>query len=156
MTYCHTHHEPVDEIYINFVVHPSSNFTAAINATGRYQKGTTTVSFRLTCSPHWYGQDCGTFCMPQNNSKLICNNDGDKVCLKGWTGTNCSAGMQRSLLSYLSIYFLQSISHWLVQFPYAYFLSYNSQCLLCIHHNSYGFFYWWDHAYYNFIIQIFN
>ncbi|KAL5463997.1 hypothetical protein EMCRGX_G032952 [Ephydatia muelleri] len=90
VNYCYTYQEPVDEIYINFAVHPSSNFTVINATTGRYQRGTITISVRLTCSPHWYGQDCGTFCMPQNNSKFICNNDGNKACLKGWNGTNCS------------------------------------------------------------------
>lgn len=110
VNYCYTYQEPVDEIYINFAVHPSSNFTVINATTGRYQRGTITISVRLTCSPHWYGQDCGTFCMPQNNSKFICNNDGNKACLKGWNGTNCSEGTQQShmynLLICLSPFFI--------------------------------------------------
>ena len=93
-SYCYTYFDYVDEIYVNNVVHPSKNFTSVNATTGRYQRGIITTSFRLTCSPNWYGQDCGTFCVAPSNTKFACNDDdGTLVCLKGWSGRNCTKGM---------------------------------------------------------------
>lgn len=62
-----------------------SNFT--------YQTSTNTLdySYRVVCAEHYYGPKCSEPCMPRDDiyGHYRCNNEGQRVCLDGWTGNWC-------------------------------------------------------------------
>ena len=57
------------------------------------------IRFRFTvdCAENYYTQDCNTFCMAQDNEMghYTCDGQGNRVCLEGFSGSNCGAGEPR-------------------------------------------------------------
>ena len=53
-----------------------------------------TLSFRLTCATDYFGDDCSTFCRPQNGSRghFSCDMSGNMTCLPGYSNpaVNCT------------------------------------------------------------------
>uniref|UniRef100_A0A1I8HSG3 Delta-like protein n=1 Tax=Macrostomum lignano TaxID=282301 RepID=A0A1I8HSG3_9PLAT len=50
------------------------------------------ITYWYTCHSHYYGLDCNTLCKPRNDSTghYTCDSNGNKVCMSGWMGTNCT------------------------------------------------------------------
>ncbi|CAG9567901.1 unnamed protein product [Danaus chrysippus] len=50
------------------------------------------LSYRVTCSPHYYGPGCEVLCRPRDDSfgHYTCSSTGEIVCKPGWTGDYCS------------------------------------------------------------------
>lgn len=44
------------------------------------------------CDPQYYGGDCSIKCVPTNkcDGHYTCDPQGNKVCLNGWRGTDCT------------------------------------------------------------------
>ncbi|XP_063416763.1 uncharacterized protein LOC134699001 [Mytilus trossulus] len=44
------------------------------------------------CDPQYYGSDCAIKCVPTNkcDGHYTCNHQGNKICLNGWRGTDCT------------------------------------------------------------------
>ncbi|KAG8228119.1 hypothetical protein J437_LFUL000121 [Ladona fulva] len=49
---------------------------------------------RVQCDSNYYNATCTKFCRPRNDKfgHYICDKNGDKECISGWTGTNCENG----------------------------------------------------------------
>ncbi|KAL4238349.1 endocardial cushion cell development [Mactra antiquata] len=46
---------------------------------------------RVMCDDHYYNTTCSKFCRPRDEKSghYTCNANGDKVCIKGWLGSQC-------------------------------------------------------------------
>ena len=87
----------LDNIFINMELSESSNFTAVQEFTGEMNKVTVSMTFRVMCQENFYGTNCATFCVAQNddqNGHYTCNGDGSIQCLPGFENTinNCTDG----------------------------------------------------------------
>jgi Delta serrate ligand len=54
--------------------------------------------YRVVCSPDYYGPGCSTSCFDRNDrfGHYVCNANGTKICMNGWTGRYCD---RRKLIS---------------------------------------------------------
>ena len=79
----------VDAIYIEESLQPNGSFSTPQLYTGTYQRGTISLSFRVSCTENYYGPNCATFCEPNDNH--ICDEDGNIVCRDThYYGTLCN------------------------------------------------------------------
>nr|CDS16058.1 protein jagged 1 [Echinococcus granulosus] len=46
------------------------------------------ASIKLTCSSHYYGEQCETYCKPDYQS-FYCGENGERKCIPGWYGELC-------------------------------------------------------------------
>ncbi|CAC5367068.1 unnamed protein product [Mytilus coruscus] len=66
------------------------------NLIGTRSKNATKVSLRFSlsvyCDPQYYGSDCSIKCVPTNkcDGHYTCDHQGNKVCLTGWRGKDCT------------------------------------------------------------------
>ena len=76
------------------ILQGQSRYTTPATYSGTNGYATITLRFRVVCAENYYRQDCNTFCMAQDNEMghYICDRQGNKVCLAGFTGGNCSVG----------------------------------------------------------------
>lgn len=51
-----------------------------------------TIEFAVTCDQDFFGLRCARFCKisDENYRHLACSETGEKICLPGWTGVNCT------------------------------------------------------------------
>lgn len=49
---------------------------------------------RVQCADHYYNATCTKFCRPRNDifGHYTCDENGDKVCIQGWKGSDCEIG----------------------------------------------------------------
>ncbi|CAJ0590937.1 unnamed protein product [Cylicocyclus nassatus] len=47
------------------------------------------INFVTICDRPWYGLMCARYCIEHENAHYVCDPRGEKVCLVGWTGTDC-------------------------------------------------------------------
>ncbi|KAF1394521.1 hypothetical protein PFLUV_G00001180 [Perca fluviatilis] len=52
---------------------------------------------RLRCHEHYYGFGCNRFCRPRDDffGHYECDHNGNKTCLEGWSGPDCSTAICR-------------------------------------------------------------
>ncbi|XP_030591083.1 protein jagged-1a-like isoform X3 [Archocentrus centrarchus] len=52
---------------------------------------------RLSCDEHYYGFGCNKFCRPRDDffGHYECDHNGNKTCLEGWSGPDCSTAICR-------------------------------------------------------------
>ncbi|XP_064803831.1 protein jagged-1b-like isoform X2 [Oncorhynchus masou masou] len=52
---------------------------------------------RVSCDEHYYGFGCNKFCRPRNDffGHYNCDHNGNKTCLEGWSGPECSTAICR-------------------------------------------------------------
>ena len=62
------------------------------------------IKFRFTCNSYYYGSLCTVYCKARNdgNGHYTCSSSGSKICISGWTGTNCKYG--KYIVLYISIF----------------------------------------------------
>ena len=91
--------DPADIIDIFFIDVVMSNtnspsFSDRMTFTGIYNNGNFEMSFRLSCTENYYGQDCTTFCIERDSDlgHYTCGSDGRFVCREGYEepSTNCT------------------------------------------------------------------
>lgn len=84
----------VDTFTINASLQVGDQYTSPRTniSTNRYAR--ITLSFRVMCADNYYRQDCSTFCLSQDNETghYTCDKEGNKVCLEGFSGSNCDRG----------------------------------------------------------------
>ena len=86
--------DDLDDIFVDQTLEVSSNFTELEAYTGELNRVTVQMRFRVMCQQDYYGADCSTFCVAQNdnvNGRYTCNSDGSLQCLEGFTNpqNNC-------------------------------------------------------------------
>ena len=88
-------------IFINRALEVNTNFTGIerYNGTGLLNSITIIIDvrFRVMCEQDYYGADCTTFCLAQNddvNGYYTCNSDGSIQCREGFKNpsNNCTEG----------------------------------------------------------------
>ncbi|KAG7462857.1 hypothetical protein MATL_G00189190 [Megalops atlanticus] len=52
---------------------------------------------RVTCDEHYYGVGCNKFCRPRDEffGHYTCDHNGNKTCLEGWSGPDCTTAICR-------------------------------------------------------------
>ncbi|XP_034450217.1 protein jagged-1a-like isoform X1 [Hippoglossus hippoglossus] len=52
---------------------------------------------RLSCDEHYFGFSCNKFCRPRDDffGHFECDHNGNKTCLEGWSGPDCSTAICR-------------------------------------------------------------
>ncbi|GAB1604635.1 protein jagged-1b-like [Argonauta hians] len=59
----------------------------------RQNENTASIVYRIRvrCEKNYYNKTCTKFCRPRSDTfgHNNCNEDGEKICLKGWTGKHC-------------------------------------------------------------------
>lgn len=86
----------IDSIFIEEVVFsPSDSPTLLRNYTGFFSVATAELSFSVSCTYDFFGEDCDLFCPLARNDSLGrygCDGNGSRVCLEGYRGTetNCT------------------------------------------------------------------
>ncbi|KAM4603556.1 protein jagged-1a isoform 2-T2 [Polymixia lowei] len=52
---------------------------------------------RVSCDEHYYGFGCNKFCRPRDDffGHYECDHNGNKTCLEGWSGRECSTAVCR-------------------------------------------------------------
>ena len=62
----------------------------------REKVGHTALSYeyRVRCDEHYFGESCAIICRPRDDTfgHYRCSDQGDKICLPGWTGEYCTEG----------------------------------------------------------------
>ena len=88
--------DDLDDIFINRTLEVNSGFTQLEEYTGALNRVTVQMKFRVMCQQDYYGADCGTFCVAQNddmNGHYTCNSDGSIQCLEGFENPQTTAEM---------------------------------------------------------------
>ncbi|ODM93782.1 Neurogenic locus protein delta [Orchesella cincta] len=59
--------------------------------TGNEGQVSLSYEYRVTCLPDYYGDACDKTCRARNDTfgHYTCSDQGDKICLPGWTGSYC-------------------------------------------------------------------
>ena len=86
--------DDLDDIFIDQALEVNSGFTAMERYTGILDRVSLQMRFRVMCQQDYYGADCSTFCVAQNdnvNGHYTCNSDGSIQCLEGFENpsNNC-------------------------------------------------------------------
>ena len=79
--------DDLDDIFINTSLQLNADYSTARDYTGRNNRVIVHMRFRVSCQTNFYGQDCDTFCVPQDddiNGHYTCNSDGSIMCLDGY------------------------------------------------------------------------
>ena len=89
--------ELIDNIIVNIPNHPINSST--IHAIGTYNRALLILAYRLNCFSTFYGSDCSTQCIPQEDRYTCDESTGKKQCLPGYQNPalNCT---ERSCESY--------------------------------------------------------
>lgn len=61
------------------------------NDVHRTDAATLTYSYRVTCQPNYYGEQCNVFCRPRDDvyGHYTCSEQGNILCYPGWQGHYC-------------------------------------------------------------------
>ena len=81
----------LDNIFINGALQVSNDFTEVMEYRGIWNRVTVGMSFRVRCQNNYYGADCDTFCVAQDddeNGHYTCNSDGSIQCREGFEDTS--------------------------------------------------------------------
>lgn len=66
-----------------------------------YNGPAATISYkiRVICDENYYGSKCTKYCQPRNDSfgHYTCDENGNKVCLPGWSGNRCEKGWSQAI-----------------------------------------------------------
>ena len=84
----------LDDIIIDKALEANTGFTEKEEYTGVLNRVSLQMRFRVMCQQDYYGADCSTFCVAQNddvNGHYICNRNGSIQCLEGFENpqNNC-------------------------------------------------------------------
>ena len=88
--------DDLDNIFIDQTLEVNSGFTQLEEYNGALNRVTVQMRFRVMCQQDYYGADCGTFCVAQNddmNGHYTCNSDGSIQCLEGFENPQNTAEM---------------------------------------------------------------
>ena len=85
--------ELINEIFIE--ISRSVGLIVENEVVGIHNLATLSLSHSLVCSQNYYGDNCSTYCIPQNDTDghYDCNElTGEKVCLSGYLNpdSNCT------------------------------------------------------------------
>ena len=87
--------DDLDDIFINQSIQPNTGYSSVTEYLGNSEKVSVHLRYRIYCQPNYYGTNCATFCMAQNddmNGHYTCNSaDGSIQCQDGYENpmNNC-------------------------------------------------------------------
>ena len=86
--------DDLDDIFISQSRQPNTGFSQEQEYFGAKRDVSIRLSYRITCQTNFYGSDCATFCLAQNddfNGHYTCNSDGSLQCRDGYENpsNNC-------------------------------------------------------------------
>ena len=87
--------DDIDDIFINQSREPNTGYSPVVVYLGNGRKVSVRLRYRIDCQPNFYGRNCATFCVAQNddvNGHYTCNSaDGSIQCRDGFENpsNNC-------------------------------------------------------------------
>ena len=90
-------HREIERAVHSGILVPSADWHSFTHE-GRSSSGSTglrrTYRVRVQCDPNYFNATCMKFCRPRDDNfgHYTCDQQGDKVCLPGWTGATCETG----------------------------------------------------------------
>ena len=101
----------LDYIFINKTLEVNADFTTieSYNGTSMLNRIVLDMRFRVMCQQDYYGADCATYCVAQNdsvNGYYTCNSDGSIRCREGFRNPNNSCSEGELYLSYKTFWLL--------------------------------------------------
>ena len=87
--------DDLDDIFINQSIQPNTGYSQVTEYLGNSEKVSVHLRYQIYCQPNYYGTNCATFCVAQNdnmNGHYTCNNaDGSIQCRDGYENpsNNC-------------------------------------------------------------------
>ncbi|KJH49667.1 delta serrate ligand [Dictyocaulus viviparus] len=57
------------------------------------------IDFSTICNRPFYGLMCAQYCVDEVDDHHVCDRNGKKVCLSGWTGSDCTTPLLSLMLS---------------------------------------------------------
>jgi hypothetical protein len=112
-----TIHDSIDfygRTLVDLKLYPSSELAHSQRLYLRSLFGTytnLTADFSLYCSPNFYGNECETFCLPNERRYQYDFNTGQRICKDGYFGQDCLSGKKEKLrittqyFSFISYFF---------------------------------------------------
>ena len=86
----------IDIVIIRITASMSPDFSSPTTFSGiRTSFPTSTlVRYKFECDADYYGPSCTVFCVPHFDASgyYACSSTGDKICLAGYSGTDCTIG----------------------------------------------------------------
>ena len=116
--------DDLDDIFINRALELNSSFTEMEEYTGILNRVTFRAQFRVVCQQDYYGANCSTFCMGQNdnvNGHYTCNSDGSIQCLEGFENPNNNCRDSKLIMNL-------SYTIGIIQFPHNHELAVINPC----------------------------
>lgn len=103
--------------------------------TGNEGQVSLSFEYRVTCLPDYYGDACDKTCRARNDTfgHYTCSDQGDKICLSGWSGSYC----EKRKCSFILFLVRVPCTHNLTHFPdeifrvFAY-IAFFCTCVLCM------------------------
>jgi hypothetical protein len=87
-------------------VYPSRDTAIWVNNIATSNSHTMIFQIRIYCEAGYFGPSCINHCTPSDNPSghYTCDpSTGAKICMKGWTGSNCNEDVNECLLNYCGI-----------------------------------------------------
>ena len=79
--------DDLDDIFVDRTLAVNTSFTGMEEYIGILNRVTLQMRFRVMCQQDYYGEDCSTFCLAENddvNGHYTCNSDGSIQCQEGF------------------------------------------------------------------------
>ena len=83
--------DDLDDIFIDRTLEANTGFTEMEEFSGIHSIVSFRARFRVMCQKDYYGAQCNTHCVAQNDDKnghYTCNRDGSFQCLEGFENPN--------------------------------------------------------------------
>ena len=94
--------DDLDDIFIYRSREPNTGFSQEEEYFGVGHDVSVRLSYSITCQTNFYGRDCATFCIAQNddnNGHYTCNSDGSLQCRDGYENPSNNCRDRKSELS---------------------------------------------------------
>lgn len=81
----------IERVIVSGIIAPGPNWILLI-----YNGPTAIIEYRVRvlCNENFHDTDCKKFCRPRDDpiGHYDCDENGDKICHEGWSGSYCDTG----------------------------------------------------------------
>lgn len=104
LSVCPVNNREIERVVYSGILEPSADWHSLTHEGSRDRDLRLTYRVRVQCNPNYYNATCTKFCRPRNDvfGHYDCDQNGDKTCMPGWTGTTCETGHLPHLSFWLS------------------------------------------------------